>query len=107
MEPEVSLGSKVPFIRAVPELLPQITIVPLPPNPLQYHSPFYACLFQVVPYVEFLGTNLCSHCLGFKVFTAMVMKSFFFWDVTPCRPFKVNRRFGGIFCLHLQGLRIC
>jgi hypothetical protein len=23
-----------------------------------------------------------------------------------CTPLKVNRRFGGIFCLHLQGLRI-
>jgi hypothetical protein len=33
------------------------------------------------------------------------MKSTIFWDITPCSPLKVNRRFGGT-CLHLQGLRI-
>jgi hypothetical protein len=25
---------------------------------------------------------------------------------TPCSPLNVNRRFGGIFCLHIQGWRI-
>jgi hypothetical protein len=34
------------------------------------------------------------------------MKSSIFWDITPCSPLKVNRRFGGIYCLHLQGLKI-
>jgi hypothetical protein len=29
-----------------------------------------------------------------------------FWDVTPCSPLKVHRRFGWIYCLHLQGRRI-
>jgi hypothetical protein len=29
-----------------------------------------------------------------------------FWDITPCRPLKVNRRFGWSCCLHLQGRRI-
>jgi hypothetical protein len=29
--------------------------------------------------------------LGFKVLTAVVMKSSAFWDITPCSPFKVNR----------------
>jgi hypothetical protein len=28
-----------------------------------------------------------------------------FWDVTPCRS-CVNRRFGGTYCLHLQGRKI-
>jgi hypothetical protein len=33
-----------------------------------------------------LGNNLCS--VGFKVFTAVVMKSIIFWDMTPCHtPF--------------------
>jgi hypothetical protein len=31
------------------------------------------------------------------------MKSIIFWDITPCSPFSVNRRFGGTYCLHLQG----
>jgi hypothetical protein len=26
-----------------------------------------------------------------------------FWDITPCSPLKVNRRFGGTYRLHLQG----
>jgi hypothetical protein len=28
------------------------------------------------------------------------------WDTTPCNPLIVNRRFGEICCLHLQGQRI-
>jgi hypothetical protein len=31
------------------------------------------------------------------------MKSTVFWDITPCSPLKVNRRFGGTFRLNLQG----
>jgi hypothetical protein len=31
---------------------------------------------------------------GFDVFTAVVMKSIIFWDITPCTPLSVNRRFG-------------
>jgi hypothetical protein len=32
----------------------------------------------------------------------MVMESFVFWDITPCSPLKVNRRFGGkqMYLLH-------
>jgi hypothetical protein len=30
------------------------------------------------------------------------MKSSSFWDITPCRQLKVNRRFGGTYRLHLQ-----
>jgi hypothetical protein len=30
-------------------------------------------------------------------------RSSVFWDITPCSPLKVNRRFGGRFLLHLQG----
>jgi hypothetical protein len=43
--------------------------------------------------------------LGFEVFTAVVMRSTIFWDITPCSPLSVNRRFGGAYCLHLQGRR--
>jgi hypothetical protein len=32
-------------------------------------------------------------------------KSIIFWDMTPCSPLSVNRRFGGTYRLHLQGRR--
>jgi hypothetical protein len=43
-----------------------------------------------------------------KVTTAddRLMKSYLFYDTTPCSPLKVKRRFGGICCLHLQCRRI-
>jgi hypothetical protein len=44
--------------------------------------------------------------VGFEVPTAVVMKSYIFCDITSCSPLKVNRRFGGACCLHLQGRRI-
>jgi hypothetical protein len=31
------------------------------------------------------------------------MKSTIFWDIIPCSPLKVNRRFEEIYRLHLQG----
>jgi hypothetical protein len=30
------------------------------------------------------------------------MKISIFWDITPCSPLKVNRRFGRTYRLHLQ-----
>jgi hypothetical protein len=41
--------------------------------------------------------------VGFEVLTAVGMKSTIFWDVTPCSPLRVNRRFGGTCRLRLQG----
>jgi hypothetical protein len=43
--------------------------------------------------------------VGFEVFTAVVMKSIIFWDVTPCSPLSCDRRFEGTYRLHLQGRR--
>jgi hypothetical protein len=43
--------------------------------------------------------------VGFEVFTAVVMKSIIFCDMTPCSPLSFNRRFGGTYRLHLQGRR--
>jgi hypothetical protein len=34
------------------------------------------------------------------------MKSYIFWDIAPYNTLKVNRHFGGIYCLNLQGRRI-
>jgi hypothetical protein len=38
--------------------------------------------------------------------TYFITKSANFWDITPCSPSSVNRRFGGTYRLHLQGQRI-
>jgi hypothetical protein len=35
-----------------------------------------------------------SAIIGFEFLTAVVIKSSIFWDITPCSPLKVNRRFG-------------
>jgi hypothetical protein len=32
-------------------------------------------------------------------------KSVIFWDMTPCSPLSCARRFGGTYCLHVQGRR--
>jgi hypothetical protein len=45
------------------------------------------------------------HRVRFEVLTAVVMKSSIFWDITPCSPLNVNRRFGGKYRL-LQGRRV-
>jgi hypothetical protein len=46
-----------------------------------------------------------NYYLGFEVFTAVVMKSMIFWDVTPCSLLRCNRRFGGTSTLQHQGRR--
>jgi hypothetical protein len=38
--------------------------------------------------------------VGIEVLTAVVMKSSFFWDITPCSQLEDNRHFGEIH--HLQ-----
>jgi hypothetical protein len=44
--------------------------------------------------------------VGFEVLTAVFVKSYIFWDITPCSPLKVNRCSGGTYRLHLQCRRI-
>jgi hypothetical protein len=49
------------------------------------------------------GQQRISTCfVGFEVFTAVVMKSIIFWDMTPCSPSSFNRGFGGTYRLHLH-----
>jgi hypothetical protein len=36
------------------------------------------------------GTGNKQSIVGFKVLTAVVMKSTIFWDTMPCSPLKVN-----------------
>jgi hypothetical protein len=39
---------------------------------------------------------------GSKVERDSVMNSAIFWDIKPCSPLSVNRRFGGTYRLHIQ-----
>jgi hypothetical protein len=38
-----------------------------------------------------------------EILTAVNMKSTIFWNITPCSPLKVRRRFGESYRLHFQG----
>jgi hypothetical protein len=38
--------------------------------------------------------------LGFR--DIPTLKIIIFWDITPCSPLKINRRFGGTYRFHLQ-----
>jgi hypothetical protein len=40
-----------------------------------------------------------SYFVGFEVFTAVVLKSIVFWDMTPCSALSGTRRFGGTITL--------
>jgi hypothetical protein len=44
----------------------------------------------------------CS-VVRFQVFMLASMKITVFWDVAPCSLVEVYRRFGGAYCLQLQG----
>jgi hypothetical protein len=44
--------------------------------------------------------------LELEILTAVVTKCTISWDKTPCRPLKVNQRFGWIGRLHFQSGRI-
>jgi hypothetical protein len=50
--------------------------------------------------------NTVMNDLGSEVLTAVAMKSSVAWSITPCRPLKVNRRFGRTYRLHHHGRRI-
>ena len=41
-----------------------------------------------------------------EVLSAVLLKIQAFWDVTPCRPVKMYRRFEVSYCLHLQDLLV-
>jgi hypothetical protein len=47
--------------------------------------------------------------VGLEVLAAVVQESLIFWDITPCSPLKVYRRFGGtlfLLCYLEDGLDI-
>jgi hypothetical protein len=43
---------------------------------------------------------------GFEVSTAVAMKSYVFWDATPCSTVEVDRRFKGTYRIYLQSRKV-
>jgi hypothetical protein len=43
--------------------------------------------FSELPTVQL---NKLINCVGFEVFTSVVMKSIIFWDMTPCSPLSLT-----------------
>jgi hypothetical protein len=52
-----------------------------------------------------IGNWIKDDFVRFEIFTAVVMRSIIFWDMTPCSLLSCNRSFGGTYRLHLQGRR--
>jgi hypothetical protein len=64
--------------------------IPLLPVQHQYYSVLFA---------QILDAIYCKE--EFEFLSSMVRKRIL-WDITPCSPLKVNRRFGGTYSLDLQ-----
>jgi hypothetical protein len=78
----------------------------LGPITVTEHTYKYVFLGEVQTDPRQRSENLIQD-VGFEVLTAVVMKSSVFWDIMPCSPLKLYRRFGGTCRLHLQRRRIC
>jgi hypothetical protein len=52
--------------------------------------------------VEITYKTIIPLIIRIKVFMAVVMKSYTFWDITPCSPLKVNGCFGVTCRLHIH-----
>jgi hypothetical protein len=68
------------------------------------------CSFKSLSKILLASCALCfharhtdSHIQLFGMYIKSCVKSCIFWEITPCSPLKVNRRFGGICRRHLQG----
>jgi hypothetical protein len=61
------------------------------------------CIVYGSAQLSSLTHRILKSCVGFEVFTAVVMKSINFWDVTPCSLLRCNRRFRETCRFHLQG----
>jgi hypothetical protein len=52
---------------------------------------------------DFLTRQMAVHCFGFEILITVAVKSTAFWDISTFNPIELHRRFGGTYCLHLQG----
>jgi hypothetical protein len=67
---------------------------------------FRTCLFTMNKRPSVLSnvTGSTASSVGFEVVTSVVIKSCIFWEIIPCSPLKVGRRFRGArrLCLHVR-----
>jgi hypothetical protein len=70
---------------------------------LKHTSPYVECIQSETSgvYLRMLLTILVLSC-GLKL-KGIPLKSSIFWEITLYSPLKRSRRFGGTYCLHLQG----
>jgi hypothetical protein len=61
----------------------------------------YSCHFLLAPKVLSVLSSARVCVLVFEVLRAVLTKTYVFWDITPCSPLKINRRFG-VTCRLLQ-----
>jgi hypothetical protein len=61
-------------------------------------KPYFLINVTLCPLIMLYIITAIKHIEEFEVLAAVVMKSTIFWDITPCSPLKVNRRFGEL-CL--------
>jgi hypothetical protein len=68
----------------------------------------WICKYLILYFYKLSTVKICcyEYYVGFEVLTVVVMKGTIFWDIMLCSALKVNRRFGGTYCLDLQGRRI-
>jgi hypothetical protein len=76
-----------------------------------FFSPKFAVPLVAGSFVHVFSSYVCTSSpvstfvtwdVGFEVLTAAVMKTNIFRNIKPCSPFKVNRRLGGTYRLHIQ-----
>jgi hypothetical protein len=59
------------------------------------------CKFMLSPKTYHIYTT--ASIRGTNRWLDLLLKGTILWDIKPCSPLKVNRRFGGTYQLHLQG----
>jgi hypothetical protein len=63
---------------------------------------YYGIFVKSLVITDYVYVKSVGYIVGFEVFTTVVMKAIIFWNITPCSALSFNRRFGGIYRLHLQ-----
>jgi hypothetical protein len=75
------------------------------PNIARIMRPWVTQRFGYISVVDRLAVHIESQhvnslqYIGFEALIAVIITSRTFWHIKPCSPLKVNRRFGGQFCL--------
>jgi hypothetical protein len=98
---QACLGSVKDFTSMYcPAVFTDYTVHILRHSSIIFVSKYFSLLFRGLLNAQKIRT------VGFQVLRAVTMKNSIFWDVTPCIPVKVYRRFGGTYYLYPQGRRV-